>query len=85
MEATIEGSKLRFRPILMTSFALIFGVLPLAISTGAGAGAQNAIGTSVVGGMLAATVIAIFYIPLFFVIVTKLFKKEFRIKSIRRK
>jgi len=81
IEASLEASKLRLRPILMTSFALIFGVLPLAITKGAGAGAQNSIGTSVVGGMLAATVIAIFYIPLFFVIITKLFKREYRIKS----
>ncbi|MCP5338320.1 MAG: efflux RND transporter permease subunit, partial [Pseudomonadales bacterium] len=57
------------RPILMTSLAFMFGVLPLAIATGAGSGAQNAIGTGVIGGMLAATVFAIFFVPLFYAIV----------------
>ncbi len=81
IEASLEASRLRLRPILMTSMALILGVLPLAINTGAGAAAQNAIGTGVVGGMFSATVIAIFYIPLFFVVVSKLFQKELRSKS----
>ena len=76
IEATLEAAKLRLRPIVMTSLAFGFGVLPLALTTGAGAGAQNAIGTSVIGGMLAATFIAIFYIPLFFVIVVKLFRRK---------
>ncbi|MDD5678657.1 MAG: efflux RND transporter permease subunit [Kiritimatiellae bacterium] len=76
IEATLEAAKLRLRPIVMTSLAFGFGVLPLALTTGAGAGAQNAIGTSVIGGMLAATFIAIFYIPLFFVIVVQLFKRK---------
>ena len=58
----------------MTSMAFFFGVLPLAIATGAGAGAQNAIGTAVVGGMLSATFIDLFYIPLFFVLVSHMFK-----------
>jgi hydrophobe/amphiphile efflux-1 (HAE1) family protein len=64
--AAVEGAKLRFRPIIMTSLALIFGVLPLAISTGAGAASRHSLGTSVIGGMLAATFIATFFIPLFF-------------------
>ncbi|MFA5394103.1 MAG: efflux RND transporter permease subunit [Candidatus Ratteibacteria bacterium] len=76
VEATLEAAHLRLRPILMTSLAFILGVLPLAINTGAGAAAQNAIGTGVVGGMLSATVIAIFYIPLFLVVVTKIFNKK---------
>jgi multidrug efflux pump len=59
------------RPILMTSFSFIFGVLPLALSTGAGANSRIAIGTSVIGGMLTATLLAIFYIPLFFVLVRR--------------
>ncbi len=74
IEATVQGAKLRFRPIIMTSLAFFFGVLPLAIATGAGAGAMKAIGTAVAGGMLTATIIAIFYIPLFFVLVSRLFK-----------
>jgi len=61
------------RPILMTSLAFVFGVLPLAISTGAGAGGQNAIGRAVVGGMITATVFAIFLVPMFFVVVLRLF------------
>ncbi|ONF97452.1 efflux RND transporter permease subunit [Sphingomonas jeddahensis] len=72
-EAAVEAARLRLRPILMTSLAFIFGVLPLAISTGAGAGGQNAIGRAVVGGMLSATVLAIFFVPMFFVVVSRLF------------
>jgi hydrophobe/amphiphile efflux-1 (HAE1) family protein len=64
--AALEAARLRFRPILMTSLAFILGVVPLAISTGAGAGARHAVGTGVVGGMLAATFLAVFFIPLFF-------------------
>ena len=71
IEAAIEAARIRLRPILMTSFAFIFGVLPLAISTGAGANSRIAIGTAVVGGMLTATILAIFYIPLFFVLVRR--------------
>jgi multidrug efflux pump len=71
IDAALEAARLRLRPILMTSFAFIFGVLPLAISTGAGANARIAIGTSVIGGMLTATILAIFYIPLFFVLVRR--------------
>jgi multidrug efflux pump len=74
IEATIEAARLRLRPILMTSLAFFFGVLPLAVSTGAGSGAQNAIGTCVTGGMLTATFLAIFYIPLLFVVVLRIFK-----------
>lgn len=66
LDAALEAARLRFRPILMTSLAFIFGVLPLAISTGAGAGARRSVGTGVMGGMLAATFLAIFFIPLFF-------------------
>ena len=67
--AAIEAGRSRLRPILMTSLAFIFGVLPLAISTGAGAKSRIAIGTAVMGGMLTATILAIFYVPLFFVLV----------------
>ncbi|WP_375272547.1 efflux RND transporter permease subunit [Sphingomonas sp.] len=72
-DAAIEAAKIRLRPILMTSLAFVFGVLPLAISTGAGAGGQNAIGRAVVGGMLTATIFAIFLVPMFFVVVLRLF------------
>jgi multidrug efflux pump len=73
-DAAMEAAKLRLRPILMTSLAFIAGVFPLAVSTGAGAGSQNDIGTGVIGGMLTATVLAIFMIPLFFVLVRGWFK-----------
>lgn len=66
VDAAIEGARLRFRPIIMTSLALIFGVLPLALSSGAGAMSRHSLGTSVIGGMLAATFIATFFVPLFF-------------------
>ena len=75
-KAALEAGKLRLRPILMTSFAFIFGVLPLAVSTGAGAGGQNAIGWAVVGGMLSATVLAIFFVPVFFTVVKRLFREH---------
>ncbi|MBA3777339.1 MAG: efflux RND transporter permease subunit, partial [Betaproteobacteria bacterium] len=68
--AAIEAARLRFRPILMTSLAFILGVLPLAISTGAGAGARQSTGTGVMGGMIAATFLAIFFVPLFFRVIT---------------
>jgi hydrophobe/amphiphile efflux-1 (HAE1) family protein len=71
IEATVHGARLRLRPIVMTSLAFGFGVLPLVIATGAGAGAQAAIGTSVLGGMLTATFLAIFFIPLFYVLVVQ--------------
>ena len=73
-EAASTAARERLRPILMTSIAFILGVLPLAISTGAGSGGQNAIGTGVVGGMLSATIFAIFFVPLFFVVTLGLFK-----------
>ena len=73
VEATLEACRLRFRPILMTSIAFIFGVLPLAISTGAGANSRIAIGTGVMGGMIAATVLAVFLVPVFFVVVRRIF------------
>jgi multidrug efflux pump subunit AcrB len=76
LEATREAARLRLRPIIMTSMAFVLGVLPLAISTGAGSGAQNSIGTCVIGGMLTATFLAIFYIPLFFVLVMQIFKRK---------
>ena len=69
LEAALEAARLRLRPIIMTSFAFIFGVFPLAISSGAGANSRIAIGTSVIGGMMTATILAIFYIPLFFFLV----------------
>ncbi|RKS87213.1 multidrug efflux pump [Orbus hercynius] len=76
IDATLEACRLRLRPILMTSFAFILGVLPLAINSGAGSASQNAVGTGVIGGMLTATFLAIFYVPLFFVFITKLFTKH---------
>ncbi len=76
IEATLEGAKLRLRPIVMTSLAFGFGVLPLAMASGAGAGAQMAIGTGVLGGMVTATFLAIFFIPLFFVMVVQLFSRK---------
>ncbi|MBN8820190.1 MAG: multidrug efflux RND transporter permease subunit [Sphingomonas sp.] len=71
IDAALQAARLRLRPILMTSLAFIFGVLPLALSTGAGANGRIAIGTAVIGGMLTATVLALFYIPLFFIIVRR--------------
>jgi multidrug efflux pump len=71
-EATVHAARQRLRPILMTSLAFMLGVLPLAISNGAGSGGQNAIGTGVIGGMLSATVLAIFFVPVFFVATVKL-------------
>jgi multidrug efflux pump len=71
IDAAREAARIRLRPILMTSFAFIFGVLPLALATGAGANSRIAIGTSVIGGMLTATLLAIFYIPLLFVLVRR--------------
>jgi len=78
IDATLEGAKLRFRPIVMTSLAFGFGVLPLAIATGAGAGAMNAIGTGVLGGMVTATVLVIIFSPLFFVIIERIFGRKLK-------
>jgi multidrug efflux pump len=77
-QAVIEASRMRLRPILMTSLAFILGVLPLVISSGAGAGGRHAIGTGVTGGMIAATILAIFYVPSFFVLVMTHFGKNRR-------
>jgi multidrug efflux pump len=71
VEATLDAARQRLRPILMTSLAFILGVLPLAISSGAGSGGQNAIGTGVIGGMISATVLAVFFVPMFFVAVLR--------------
>ena len=68
--AALEAARLRFRPILMTSLAFILGVLPLAISSGAGAGARQSVGTGVMGGMIAATFLAIFFVPMFFKLIS---------------
>ncbi|ALC15685.1 multidrug efflux RND transporter permease subunit [Desulfuromonas soudanensis] len=73
VEATLAAARLRLRPILMTSLAFFFGVLPLALNSGAGSGAQNAMGTAVSGGMVFATVLAIYFVPVFFVVVRKFF------------
>src|SRR3546814_9425644 len=75
-DAAVEAARLRLRPILMTSLAFGFGVMPLALSTGAGAGGQTAIGRAVVGGMLSAPVLAIFFVPMFFVVVCRPFKQD---------
>ncbi|HCL5284944.1 acriflavin resistance protein F [Salmonella enterica subsp. salamae] len=76
IEATLEASRMRLRPILMTSLAFILGVMPLVISRGAGSGAQNAVGTGVMGGMLTATLLAIFFVPVFFVVVKRRFSRH---------
>ncbi|EKY3119918.1 efflux RND transporter permease subunit [Cronobacter turicensis] len=74
-DATLEAVRLRLRPILMTSLAFILGVLPLVLNRGAGSGAQNAVGTGVMGGMLSATLLAIFFVPVFFVVIRRRFMK----------
>ncbi|QTF09477.1 efflux RND transporter permease subunit [Brenneria izadpanahii] len=76
IEATLDAVRMRLRPILMTSLAFILGVVPLVISSGAGSGAQNAVGTGVMGGMITATVLAIFFVPVFFVVVRRRFGKK---------
>ncbi len=83
IEATLEACRLRFRPILMTSIAFIFGVLPLALSTGAGANSRIAIGTGVMGGMIAATVLAVFLVPVFFLVVRRIFPGHARHARVR--
>jgi multidrug efflux pump len=75
-DAVLEAARLRLRPILMTSFAFILGVLPLAISTGAGANARHAIGTGVVGGMLTATIIGVLLVPTLYVVVRRLRREQ---------
>jgi len=76
IDATLEAVRMRLRPILMTSLAFGFGVLPLAIANGAGAGSQNAIGTGVLGGVIAATALGIFFVPLFFVVINRIFSRK---------
>ena len=76
VEATLEAVGMRLRPILMTSLAFILGVLPLVLGSGAGAGAQHALGTAVIGGMLSGTILAIFFVPVFFVLIMGLFKSR---------
>ena len=76
IEAAVEAARLRLRPILMTSLAFILGVLPLAISNGAGSASQHAIGTGVIGGMLTATFLAIFMIPMFFVVISEVQQEQ---------
>lgn len=78
LAATLSACRQRLRPILMTSLAFIFGVLPMATSTGAGSGSQHAVGTGVMGGMISATVLAIFFVPLFFVLVRRRFPQKER-------
>jgi len=74
VEATLTGARLRLRPILMTSLAFILGVMPMAVSTGAGAASRHDMGTGVIGGMISATLLAVFLVPVFYVIVRRIFK-----------
>lgn len=80
-EATVEAARLRLRPIIMTSLCFILGVIPLAISNGAGSGAQNALGTAVIAGMITATCLGVFYTPLFFVLIVRLFQPKGRMEQ----
>jgi multidrug efflux pump len=80
IEATVEAAHLRFRPILMTSLAFILGVVPLVIASGASAKSQQALGTGVMGGMITATVLAVFWVPVFFVVVMRVFARRERVK-----
>ena len=80
VESALEAAHLRFRPIIMTSLAFMLGVLPLALASGAGSAAQRAIGTGVIGGMITGTVLAVFFVPIFFVVVRGLFKDSDRQK-----
>ncbi|MCE1804866.1 efflux RND transporter permease subunit, partial [Enterobacter hormaechei] len=76
IEATLDAVRMRLRPILMTSLAFMLGVIPLVLSNGAGSGSQNAVGTGVLGGMIAATSLAIFFVPVFFVVIRRRFSKK---------
>ena len=76
MEAAVEAARLRLRPIIMTSLAFMLGVLPLAISNGAGSGSQHSIGTGVIGGMITATFLAVFFVPMFYVVIIQLFTRK---------
>ncbi|MEG1103010.1 MAG: efflux RND transporter permease subunit, partial [Comamonas sp.] len=80
-DATVEAVRMRLRPILMTSLAFGFGVVPLAIGSGAGAGGRNAIGTAVLGGTVASTVLGLFLVPVFFLLVRSWFKSRSRIED----
>ena len=84
IEATLEAVHLRLRPILMTSLAFNLGVTPLAVAWGAGSAGQNAIGTGVIGGMITATVLAIFLVPVFYVVVRKVFQSKTKPASAAR-
>jgi len=81
IEATLEAVHLRLRPILMTSLAFILGVMPLVFSTGAGSASRRTIGSGVAGGMISATVLAIFMVPVFYVVVRRIFKSEVRLSD----
>jgi len=81
VEAALEGSRLRFRPILMTSFAFILGAVPLVLATGAGANSRHSLGTGVVGGMTFATVLGVFFIPVLYVILAKLTERRPRVEK----
>ena len=78
VQAAIEAAQLRFRPILMTSLAFMLGVMPLVLASGASSASQRAIGTGVIGGMITGTVLAVFFVPVFFVVVRTLFKGSAR-------
>jgi len=82
IDATLEAIHMRFRPIIMTSLAFILGVLPLVLASGAGSGAQRAIGTGVMSGMITATVLAVFFVPVFFVVVRSFFKGSERQRAL---
>ena len=84
-DAAIEACRMRLRPIIMTSLAFVLGVVPLAISTGAGSGSQHAIGTGVIGGMITATVLAVFWVPLFFVAVSSIGRGKDKDKDSEKK
>jgi HAE1 family hydrophobic/amphiphilic exporter-1 len=85
IEATLEGAKLRLRPIVMTSLAFGFGVLPLAFASGAGAGAQKAIGTAVLGGVITSTFLVTIFAPLFYVLIQKTFGRRSRQQATERR
>ena len=85
VHSAIEGASLRFRPIIMTSLAFIAGVIPLAVSTGAGTNSRISIGTGIIGGTLTATILAIFYVPLLFILVKKMFTTQSKQAKLVRK
>ena len=76
LSATVKAAGLRLRPILMTSLCFILGVIPLAFSSGAGSGAQNALGTAVMAGMITATALGLFFTPFFFILVSRIFARK---------